>query len=138
MASPNEITLETFPAADPVITPPEDYFWAGGGVVEDVADRILDYVNTLGPSRQSGFADDYDAWVTDVTLAGIADIVMETRDSDGTRMIFDIPNLASTGITIAVGAGSFSPSSYTPQDSGFGIDLPFLRKGGGIEIIRAV
>jgi len=134
--APQEIELETFPDVDPVAG--TDYFYAGGGVVDDVADRLLAYVDSLGPSRQSGFADDYDAWQTDVTLASIADIVMETRDSDGTRMVYDIPNLATTGITIAVGAGAFSPNSYSPQDIGFGIELPFLRKGGGLEIIRAV
>lgn len=112
-----------------------DYFWAGGGAVDAVAQRILDYSNSLGPSRQSGFADEYDVWETDVTLARLADIVMETKDTDGTRMISDIPNLASTGITIAVGAGMFMADSYTPRDSFAGIELPFLR-AGGIEILQ--
>lgn len=132
--SPDVLTLDVFPSVAP--TDLTDYFWAGGGAVDDVAQRLLDYVNGLGPSRQSGFADNYDAWETDVTLARIADVVMETKDSDGTREIFDIPKLATTGITIAVGTGSFAPNSYTPKDSGGGIELPFLRDGG-IEIVRA-
>lgn len=133
--TPDTMTLDVFPDVPPVAG--VDYFYAGGGVVSSVADRILEYVNSLGPSRQSGFADDYDAWETDVTLAAITDIVMDTRDADGTKMVYDIPNLATTGVTISVGGGAFNPTSYTPQDIGFGIDLPFLRKGGGIEIIRA-
>jgi hypothetical protein len=135
--APDTMVLDVFPDVDPVTVAPLDYFYAGGGVVSSVADRILAYVDSLGPSRQSGFADDYDAWETDVTLANITDIVMDTRDSDGTKMIYDIPNLATTGVTISVGGGAFNPTSYTPQDIGFGIDLPFLRKGGGIEIIKA-
>lgn len=130
--APDVITLDAFPPQDPQAG---DYFWAGGGVVDAVAQRILDYSNSLGPSRQSGFADEYDVWETDVTLARLADIVMETKDTDGTRMITDIPNLASTGITIAVGGGAFAPNSYTPRDSFAGIELPFLR-AGGIEIIQ--
>jgi len=130
--APDVITLDSFPPQDPQAG---DYFWAGGGAVDAVAQRILDYSNALGPSRQSGFADEYDVWETDVTLARLADIVMETKDTDGTRMISDIPNLASTGITIAVGAGMFTPNSYTPRDSFAGIELPFLR-AGGIEILQ--
>ena len=131
--APDVITLDSFPPYDPQAG---DYFWAGGGVVDAVAQRILDYANSLGPSRQSGFADEYDVWETDVTLARLADIVMETKDTDGTRMVTDIPNLASTGITIAVGGGGFFPNSYTPRDSFAGVELPFLR-AGGIEILRS-
>lgn len=127
------ITLDTSFDVQP--TDAVDYFWAGGGAVDAVADRILDYSLTLGPSRQSGFADEYDVWETDVTLARLTDIVMETKDTDGTRMISDIPNLASTGVTIAVGAGAFAPNSYTPRDSFAGIELPYLR-AGGIEILQ--
>lgn len=127
------ITLDTSFDIQP--TDAVDYFWAGGGAVDAVADRILDYSLTLGPSRQSGFADEYDVWETDVTLARLTDIVMETKDTDGTRMISDIPNLASTGVTIAVGAGAFAPNSYTPRDSFAGIELPYLR-AGGIEILQ--
>ncbi len=61
---------------------------------------------------------------------------METKDSDGTRMVSDIPLLATVGINIAVGSGLFVPNSYTPKDSGAGIELPYLR-AGGIEIVQA-
>lgn len=131
---PDVLTLDSFPAAGPMDG--VDYFYSGGGAVDLVASRLLTYVDGLGPSRQSGFADDYDAWETNVTLARIADIVMETKDADGTRMILDIPNLATVGITIAVGTGTFMPNSYTPKDIGMGIELPFLREGG-VEVVRS-
>ena len=133
--TPDTLTLDSFPANGPVGG--ADYFWAGGGVVDLVASRLLDYVDGVGPSRQSGYADTLDAWEADVTLARIADVVMETKDSDGTRMILDIPKLATNGITIAVGAGAFAAVSYAPRDVGSGVELATLRAGGGLEIVQA-
>ncbi len=134
--APDTLTLDSFPSVGPVGG--TDYFWAGGGAVDLVAERLLAYVDSVGPSRQSGYADTQDAWEADVTLARIADVVMETKDTDGTRMIQDIPRLSTTGITIAVGAGAFAPTSYTPRDVGFGVELAALRSGGGLEIVQAM
>lgn len=133
--APDVLTLDSFPAVGPVGG--TDYFWAGGGVVDLVASRLLTYVDSVGPSRQSGYADTLDAWEADITLARVADVVMETKDSDGTRMILDIPRLSTNGITIAVGSGAFAPNSYTPRDVGSGIELATLRSGGGLEIVQA-
>lgn len=133
--APDVLTLDSFPSSGPIDA--VDYFWAGGGAVDLVAQRLLSYVDGLGPSRQSGYADPYDDWEADVTLARVADIVMETRDQDGTRMIADIPNLATTGITIAVGLGAFAPSSFTARDGGgAGCEFAVLR-AGGIEVVQA-
>ncbi len=131
--APDVLTLDSFPPAGPVDG--TDYFWAGGGAVDLVSSRIVTYVDGLGPGRGL-FADPYDVWESDVTLARIADIVMETRDTDGTRMIADIPKLAMNGITIAVGAGAFAPNSFTPRDGGPLIEFATLR-AGGIEIVQA-
>ncbi len=62
---------------------------------------------------------------------------MSTRDTDGTRMVRDIPNLAISGILIAVGAGFFSPTTYTPGDTAGVCELAYLRSGG-IEILGTV
>lgn len=112
-----------------------DYFYAGGPVVETIADNWLAYVDSLGPSRESGFADEFDPWDYQVTLARLADIVMEARDGNGTRMVRDIPDLTTTGLQIAVGAGAFTSDSYTPKDL-FGLpEVAYLRVGG-IEIVQ--
>lgn len=133
---PDVLTLDRFPESGPIDG--VDYFWAGGGAVDAVANRLLSYVDQLGPSRQSGFADPYDAWESDVTLARVCDVVMETKDEDGTRMVLDVPRLSTNGITIAVGAGAFVPTSYTPRDGGgSSIEFATLRKGGGLEIVQA-
>lgn len=133
--APDVLTLDTFPSTGPVGG--TDYFWAGGGVVDLVAARLLAYVDSVGPSRQSGYADTLDAWEADVTLARIADVVMETKDSDGTRMILDIPRLSTNGIAIAVRSAAFAPTSYTPRDVGSGVELATLRNGGGLEVVQA-
>ena len=70
----------------------------------------------------------------------LADIILETRDTDGTRMIDSLPGYTSTPPTatqVAVGAGSFSFSEYKARDSipGTGPELAFLRQGG-IEVLQ--
>lgn len=134
---PDEITLEgALPdGLSPVIG--TDYLYAGGPYVDTIAAALLAYANGLGPSRASGFADEFDPWEYEFTPARVADIVMEARDTDGTRMIRDIPNLGTTGIVIAVGAGAFGPAKFTPRDIGSAPELAYLR-AGGIEIVGGV
>ena len=120
--------------AMPVAPIAGDYFYAGGPIVDPIATGIISYIDGLGPSRESGFADEFDVWEYQVTLARIADIVMEARDSDGTRMVRDIPRLMTTGLQLAVGAGAFQAVSFTPIDV-LTPELAYLR-GGGIEIVQ--
>lgn len=131
--APDVMTLSSWPfTVNP--TAGTDYFFAGGPYVDGIATNILSYVDSLGPSRVSGFADEYDVWEYEFTPARIADIVMEYRDTDGTRMIRDIPNLGTTGILIAVGAGAFAAGKFTPKDIAAAPELAYLR-AGGIEIL---
>lgn len=135
-AAANVLTLSSWPfTVNP--TAGTDYLYAGGPYVDGIAAGILSYVDNLGPSRISGFADEYDSWEYEVAPARIADIVMAYRDSDGTRMIRDIPNLGVTGILIAIGGGAFGPTKFTPLDIGASPELAYLR-AGGIEIIGTV
>lgn len=127
------LTLETPFVVQP--TDGVDYFWAGSAVVAPIASRILAFVDSLGPSRQSGFADPGDAWEDTVLLERITDVVMETRDSDGTRMVVATPGFGGRSVQIAVGAGLWSNTAYQPRDIGFGIELAYLR-GGGIEVLQ--
>lgn len=112
-----------------------DRFFAGGPVVDVIADAIVAYVDSLGPSRESGFADEFDPWDYQVTIARLADIIMEARDGNGTRMVKDIPDLTSTGLQIAVGAGFFASQSYTPKDLFGTPEIAYLRRGG-IQIVQ--
>ena len=90
----NVITLaDNFPAT---VFDGVTYFWAGGSVVLPVAQRILDYVNALGPSRKSGTADPADPWSDKVLLEDIVTLVMSTKDTDGTRMVSENPGYGTT------------------------------------------
>ncbi|MFO0578706.1 MAG: baseplate J/gp47 family protein [Polyangia bacterium] len=129
----NVLTLDTPFAVQP--TDGVDYFWAGGALVTPIAARIQAYIDSLGPSRQSGFADPNDAWEDTVLLERITDVVMETRDADGTRMVLSTPGFGGKSVQIAVGSGLWSGAPYQPRDIGFGIELAYLR-GGGIEVLQ--
>ena len=129
------LTLETFPAIEP--TDGVDYIYPGGPYVDAIAAALVAYVDSLGPSRQSGFADEFDVWESDVTPARIADVTLDTRDTDGTRMIRDIPNLGTAGVLIAIGTGFFAPAKYTAKDIAGVCELAYLRSGG-IEILGSV
>ena len=134
-AAAGVLTLESWPfTVNP--TAGTDYFYAGGPIVDVIATGILNYVDSLGPSRQSGFADPYDPWDSNVTLAHITDVVMSVRDTDGSLLVSNIDNLGSIGITIAVGAGAFAPTDYVPLDLFGSIEMAYLRSGG-IEVTQA-
>lgn len=117
-----------------------DYFWPGGSVVQPVAQRILDYVDSLGPSRASGFADPNDAWEDGVLLERLVSVVMGTRDTDGTPMVtaMTAPGPIGDIARIAVGAGAFLPQPYRAKDVDplTGPELLYLRQGG-IEVVQA-
>lgn len=130
------ITLDTPFTVAP--TDAVDYFWAGSAVVLPIAQRILSYCDSLGPSRRSGYADPNDAWQDSVLMEELAEIVMSTRDSDGTLMVDSMPGYTSgTATLVAVGAGAFSFSEYKARDAipGTGPELAFLRQGG-IEVLQ--
>ena len=123
-------TLTLGAAVTPTPAAGADYFIAGGPVVDTIASAILAYVDGLGPSRSSGYADVYDVWESDVTIARLIDIAMEARDSDGTRMIRNIPNIASVGVTIAIGAGAYTSTDFTPRDVVGSVEMAHLAAGG--------
>lgn len=114
--------------------PGTDLVNAGGAVVDVVAQNILSYIDSLGPSLQSGFGDTNDPWESVVSVNRLVDVCLESRDTDGTRILTDIPS--PNGALISVGTGLYAPVSYAPRDVGLGIELPYLR-AGGIRVIRA-
>lgn len=129
----NTLTLDA-----PIPTAPTDgvdYFRAGSAVVVPIAQRLLAYVDSLGPSRQSGYADPNDGWEDRVLLERITDVALETRDTDGTRMVDATPGFGVTSVQLAVGPGGYSATAYAPRDVGSGIELAYLR-AGGIEVLQ--
>lgn len=111
-----------------------DVFHAGGSVVDRVAAAILAYVDSLGPSVQSGFADTNDPWESTVSINRLVDVCLEARDTDGTRLLLDVP--VPNGVLIGVGAAAPAAASYVPKDVGSGIELAYLRPGG-ILVVKA-
>jgi hypothetical protein len=128
------ITIDTpFPVGP---TDTVDYFYAGSAIVVPIATRLLSYVDDLGPSRQSGYADPDDAWEDQVLLERITEVVLDTRDTDGTRMVVATPQFGVRSVQIAIGAGLFNSFAYETRDIGLGIELAYLR-AGGIEVLQA-
>lgn len=127
------ITLETNFVVQP--TDAVDYFFAGGSIVVPIAERIRSHIDSLGPSRASGTADPEDPWEDALRRERIVDIVMETKDIDGTRMVLSMQPFA-TAVETALGAGFFASVDRSPRDirAGVGPELLFVREGG-IEVV---
>ena len=65
--------------------------FAGGPVVTPIATATLAYVDSLGPSRAGGYADENDPWEDTCTIARLIDVAMETCDTDGkTRLLKNV------------------------------------------------
>jgi hypothetical protein len=123
-----------------------DLVYAGGPVVDPIANTILAYIDSLGPSRQSGYANPLDPWEDKIAISRLADIVLEVKDLDGTRLVSLIPNIAiaqasipgSYSVTVGVPPVPlfFNPNDIQPKDVAGVIDVNFVREGG-IRIVRA-
>jgi len=81
---------------------------AGSPATLPVLTAILDYINNLGPSRVSGFADPFDFWASNVTIGNLAQIALDAKDAAGTSYLFNIPevgeqrSLSQPGIGILI------------------------------------
>ena len=78
--------------ASPTWTAPTngDVVYAGGPAVDTVAAAILSYVDSLGPSRVSGYADSVSPWQDTVEIAQLIRICLDAAASDGTKMLSNI------------------------------------------------
>jgi len=119
------LTLESALTGTPLIG---DAVFAGGPIPAVVGTQIRDYVDSLGPSRTSGFADALDAWDDTVRTERISQIVIDSLDTDGSRVIEDIVKVAGVPqITIAVGTDPPTTDNWqAPDDSLNGPELPYL------------
>lgn len=60
-----------------------DVVRAGGPIVATIAQALLDYVDSLGPSRADGFADPDDPWEDTCAIARLIEIALDATDADG-------------------------------------------------------
>jgi len=84
------LTLET--ALTAATTPTVgDPVHAGGPIVATVAAALLDYIDSLGPSKVSGLADTSDDWDDTIRIDQLRRAALDAVDSDGTRMVIAMP-----------------------------------------------
>jgi hypothetical protein len=102
-AGTTTITLETPLTGAPVASDP---IYAGGPIPAIVGPQILAYIDSLGPSRLSGYADTQDVWDDTVRTEKISQIALSAMD--GTKSIVaDIVKSASIPqVLLAVNGGS--------------------------------
>ena len=84
-----------------------DTIYPGAAWIPSLIQPVLDYINGLGPSRQSGYgnpfepllpemtADPFDPWEDTASIARIVQTVMNTVDVNGNRFAGNIVNTAA-------------------------------------------
>lgn len=109
------LTLDSaLPAAPGVGT----VIYAGGSAVDSVALAVLSLIDSIGPSRASGYAPASDQWKSLVTIGDLADAVLGAKDAVGELLVAYSPSVGSgVGITIAVGVGAFTAADFITYDN---------------------
>ena len=125
-------TLYTLDSALPATPANGDTVYPGGGCVTPLSIAILNYVDNVGPSQQSGLNDKVtDAWEAVVSIGRIAQNALEAVDASGARVLVYSPSVGSgVGVTIAVGNGSPTGDDFLLYDNvpGQGPQLPEVNK----------
>lgn len=82
----HELTLDTAPSG--WVAPSDgDTVYPYGSLVSIIAPLIDDYVNGLGPSRESGFADEFTEWSDEIAVNQLARIAEDATDGAGAVLI---------------------------------------------------
>lgn len=84
-----------------------DTIYAGGPGVSDTQDALIEYVDSLGPSRESGFAWDDDLWDSTCAIARLSQTALDTLDASGDRYW---SNTVAAGVTIDAVAADVTPT----------------------------
>jgi hypothetical protein len=93
-----------------------DIVYAGGPMVDAIATSQLAYVDSLGPSRDSGYAPDSDQWEDTCAIARLTQIALQEKDADGTPFA---SNLAiAAGVTIGKGGAAVAAADAAATDTG--------------------
>ena len=67
-----------------------DSVYAGGPIATAIGDDLLDYIDSLGPSRISGYAATTAPWYDTINLYQLARIALDAADTDGTKYAVDL------------------------------------------------
>jgi hypothetical protein len=89
-----------------------DTVYAYGPVVATIAAGLLAFCDALGPSRLSGYGDPIAPWLDTLTISGLIRVAEDAVDTDGTKLIREVPvGLATIDGTAAdVQASDNSPN----------------------------
>jgi hypothetical protein len=103
----------------PVTPPTSTRIYPAGGAVLPVALAVLGYIDSVGPSQQSGWQDVItDAWEAKVTIGRIAQAALDATDPLGNKVLVYIPGVGDgLGVTIAVGAGGATSDDFPLFDN---------------------
>lgn len=122
-AANSTVTLEAAPSA-PIVA--LDKVRAGSDVVLPIATALRAFVNSLLPSRQSGYADAFDGWSDTLGIGAIEGIAMGTTDPNDSKAKLII-NVSGTTINGAasdvISRDVLMPPTGTPE-------LLYLANGG--------
>lgn len=89
-----------------------------GPIQKSAAQHVLELVDTLGPSRQSGYADDFYYWDDTLRIDDIkAAIIDQTLDLDGTPMVRTTGNSPLSDTTIQIGTGMPGALDFETTDA---------------------
>lgn len=86
----NGTHVATIDKAFPVSPANGDSIYASGPMVAPIAAAILAQVNSLGPSRASGFADPTDSWNDTLRVAQLERAVLDAVDANGNALAVDL------------------------------------------------
>lgn len=89
-----------------------------GPIQKSAAQHVLELIDTLGPSRQSGYADDSYYWDDTLRIDDIkCAIIDQTLDLDGTPMVRTTGDSPLTDTTIQIGAGAPAAFDFSTTDA---------------------
>lgn len=109
-----------------------DFFYPASSAVLPIAQSVINYIDSLGPSRASGTADPLDSWDSTLSISKIADTVLETRDTDGTKFCKNIPNINTDGVLVALTRPNYTNNDYTAVDLGIAFCELIVPAAGGM------
>lgn len=106
-----EVTLEATPSIAPAFG---DELYPGGPIVAQVVAAIIDYVDSLGPSRASGYADPTELWEDTLRIDRIKETILAQRSVDGDRIAENTTSVLIDGAAVDIQA-SDDRANQTPE-----------------------
>lgn len=101
-----------------------DAVYSGGPAVEIIAQDQLDYVDALGPSRESGYANPDDAWNDAVETAQLARIALDAVDDSDEPLAKNIVKVAGVPQVTILAYGDIAPTTNDYQTADDLINAP--------------